>query len=736
MADGKLTVTLGGLDTDGDNVVSVNQPLRIYKVYDTIEEASESLASTDFSNYEGECIVYIRHVENAEAGDIDYVGAFFYFDKTTRQLTDRLILGSHTHSNPALFNQLAELDLENLPDDQESIICIKKVNPDEFDGTTDYEVKLIKPTEFSKELPDIPSDEQLDDKKVMFLSVTKDGLAWENNFIPNTIFKKKSVVLKESHISNNGRTVTIEVKCDNDDCECDPCECFKYNPEYDSLLVFDNGKLISTESIEQNGSNIIITVADAGTFEVGETTTLLLVRNGVAGILDTIKDEYLTKRDAVKLITNGRVSLNAYVLKTELTKYALKVHNHSQYALKKHNHDGRYADYHHIHREYLTELRLSELLANAIESDDAEDIVLNLIKETLTELNNKYEQTLVDLHNYLTEEQITALLEQYYDNAINTNNILYKKDTENELSLSEVLDGIYESIQSLREDLNAKISDVKDTDIILSNYVIKNDIGFYQKGDAINGITLQKFLDNVLSVEPTKRTTTFDVEFIDDSLDEVGSVHNIYIKPTVVLGLDASSIIEIKSIVTTASGSVTEVISGEEQLINVVLSPFEHDGEMLTAHIEVIAKLSSSSSSDTFELRKVHKVYPQRIGFFGSTANTIIDDITPSSKLIRDLQQTFSKEEASKVLELSIYKRHNTKTMIIAIPVEWRMNLKSVLYLQQNVDIADLFDYKKDVMVEGANDYAAGNYEIWYYVFNEPVNNDMSFKIQLELEDE
>ena len=68
--------------------------------------------------------------------------------------------------------------------------------------------------------------------------------------------------------------------------------------------------------------------------------TLVLIKNSSAGsIADEIAEKYVSKEDAVSILSHGKINLKDFVRKTELIKFSKLDHLHSQYAFKDHNHN-------------------------------------------------------------------------------------------------------------------------------------------------------------------------------------------------------------------------------------------------------------------------------------------------------------------------------------------------------------------------------------------------------------
>ena len=731
MAEEKVTFNFSGYDLNDDDQINISSPIKIYGVYDTIESANNALSSVEnFDDYSGDYIVYIRNVTNYK-DQYDYVGAFFWFDPVRKVLTDRVILSNHTHENPQILDQILEIKKEEFDLDKTKILTITRRDPDKFEGTTDYEVKWVDINDRDSIIPDIPSSDDFNGADTLYLSVSKDGsIAWENNFLPNSIFKKQDITLTADLISDNGKTITVTFVCDNEECPCDPCLCFKYEPLYDTLMVFDNGTLIETTSITQNDDKLTVSVANENVFEENDKITFLLIRNGVSGILDTVRDEYLTKKEAINIISNGRIDLNKYVLKDELSKYAYKIHTHSQYALKNHNHDERYADYHHVHKEYVTEAEITKIIADAIESNpDDPDLTVELIKQLIESLNTKIDNLIQSLGERYTNEQIDALIDNLKNALYSTDNIIYKKGTEDEANLTDIIDKFVDFAMHIED----YVKNINSTDqhITLSEHIVENPLGMYYEGAVIQeGTTLDAFISNILKKPINIKQSKLLVEYDNHFNNEIGATIKLDITPKFSEG-DNYSLIDIICSITTATG-IQEILLDNEVTYsaNINLLPFTYENKTVAAVIQCYAHVSSKTSSlKTIIYGDKYIIEPQRLGFFGSVPNKLDSLDTPSSESIRLVQNNFTLEEYKNYYGqvFKISDLYNAGSLIIAIPISWMNDPKQLIYLQQNTDILELFGVFKQVPITGGNNYQAEMYDIYYYRFDEVANTDMSF---------
>ena len=101
MAD-KITMTFTGYDDNDDGFVSFEGPIAISAQVDTVDD----LLTLDVSGWDktDPLVVFVKNV-NADIGKIPYRGSFFRYD-FDRSSWQQIVLGSHSHNNMDLLNQL------------------------------------------------------------------------------------------------------------------------------------------------------------------------------------------------------------------------------------------------------------------------------------------------------------------------------------------------------------------------------------------------------------------------------------------------------------------------------------------------------------------------------------------------------------------------------------------------------------------------------------------------------
>jgi hypothetical protein len=158
----------------------------------------------------------------------------------------------------------------------------------------------------------------------------------------------------------------------------------------------------------------------------------LVIKNTAGGAFtNEILKNYVSKEDAIDILSHGKISLSDYATISELQSYARKAHNHSNYALRGHNHDYRYADYAHTHAEYVTKAYLLQLVSTYLDKELSDADIVDLSENLVVEINELLAQRgfvkLNDIENIFTEAGFLKDGQGYYLGSdkmfINTENI-------------------------------------------------------------------------------------------------------------------------------------------------------------------------------------------------------------------------------------------------------------------------------------------------------------------------
>jgi hypothetical protein len=317
----------------------------------------------------------------------------------------------------------------------------------------------------------------------------------------------------------------------------------------DSILLFKNSLYVNNFTYVYDESAEILTITMAGeeSFNEGDILTLLLIRNTSAEMLSKLSDQYISKKEAIEILSNGSINLRDYVKKESLAKYSLRNHMHARYTSKDHSHTGIYADYYHNHDGlYMTRDNINEMIGNILSiNPDLVNLIVG-IADDLDTLNEAFvSKAVYDQYVALTNQRLEDL-ESIEDNRLfidtNTGEVSKKIVGENSISYEPV------NIESYQIQTKYKISDDEEEtevynledwlDYVLTlidteearirkiyNLMVKSDkiIKTYVLSSSNdNGLTLDKFVINNIKLSILNAFSNpisiniDDVTFIDE----------------------------------------------------------------------------------------------------------------------------------------------------------------------------------------------------------------------------
>ena len=228
-----------------------------------------------------------------------------------------------------------------------------------------------------KELTERYIRNELEKKPVipkLYLSTDEYGnLTWDNTLLPAQTFYAKTKII--SGITDKDKSIELTF------------EDVNFNSQLDFPLMIIDGFFVNVPW-KFAGKDIKYELELAPenynyTIENGTQITLVVIKNSSQGsITDELARNYISREEAVSILSRGKLRLDDYVKKTDLNKYSTIGHSHSQYALKGHNHDSRYANFYHTHPELLE--AVAQLIAEA-SGGDSNEILKRL--ESLSEEN-------------------------------------------------------------------------------------------------------------------------------------------------------------------------------------------------------------------------------------------------------------------------------------------------------------------------------------------------------------
>ena len=276
---------------------------------------------------------------------IDETDDIFIFNNE-KPLTnaDYEIILRDTHSITFGFNKYRVV-----PEQSIVHVLISRGTANRFEVLNAFETGKLSIDEINKSLVELFVEGEFNRRPNLphlYLTTDENGnIHWDNKLLPAQYFYAKTKLVNKNDADENG---TVEVVFENVN--------FNTADGDFPILLADEVFAFNIQPTEV-GKDVkyLINTNEHDRYFAEETSTqftLIVIKNSANNsIADLIADKYVSKEDAIKFITNGRVNLKGYVKKSQLKGFSLAGHTHSEYAKKNHNHDNRYANYSHSHPE-------------------------------------------------------------------------------------------------------------------------------------------------------------------------------------------------------------------------------------------------------------------------------------------------------------------------------------------------------------------------------------------------
>jgi len=755
----QVTLTFSGFDNTNDNTLMFEGPLY---VAGTVNKISELYTWGGLQNFTSgdDVIVFVRNVNATSAdsttdkvfsGEIPYRGSFYRYMWDTQSWM-QLVLGNHSHSNMEILDQLGEINTATMAVGDKKMLTVEKIsNTDTGSGNLrKYEYKLS-----YVDLPEIPSVPSSSVGKKVYLTTDADGkFKWENSFAPAQTFKFAKVALSTTELTtaytgnaSGSKTFTLSK-------EYLAANNIMYNSELnDEVLVFDSGELVTDISTQFTNGNLIFTITnnkDTDKFELGETISFLFIRNGIAGLIDTIENQYITKSEAASLMSNGTINLNGYATKQYLvTNYAQINHAHKDY-LRRDDYDAfdfRYSDYHHTHAEYITKADVLAILTDICDTEGNINIQ-NTISTLTTTLQNYVNNAIA---NTYTKTQINNLINTQIEAKNSTDSIV---NSINGGTLTDYLNYLNNKTNSVTE---------VETDIVRLSLADKvnvgtgETIGGYKDGDVIEkGTNLSTIIHKLITREkvPTVVQPDLTVDYKVYNYD-AGATSTVKIKPTFIKNnagdLNKFTFKYYKSNALDANPiSTLDITSnnGEEITLQLPMNAYNSDHDCYV--LEFIAEykigpriLSNIMKEYTVQAGTISKrvvIKNKRLAYIGalttdgtntfnadSLYNLIYTDTTNNLLHEYNVESDDIQNGIRKVYEPDELAR----TIVIAIPNEADYELNKIMFENQNFDMLDDFTSVNLSLYDASRttvNNINNNYKVYYYTFAKPVQSSISIK--------
>jgi hypothetical protein len=588
---------------------------------------------------------------------------------------------------------------------ERKMLVLEVTDPDNTDLTYSYEVNW---EELPPSLPIIPEETTVNE---LYLGLDSGGnTVWKNSFVASQIFQFKQVKIVSPE--TNGGIV-------GPDEQIGPTQFISvpnimYNQDSDEVLVLDGSFFLTNRNIAYNKNLKVLTVTtNEDAFDIGATISILIIRNGAAAVLDELAAEYVTKADAINLLSGGSVNLKNYATKTDLQTRASRNHTHSQFSKIGHNHDMRYANFKHTHEEYLTRRKALELIEETVNMNPD---ILNILQDFSDYLENgsgELETLISGLASHadiaLLQAQIDQLNSiQYKEELVDfvQNNVRLKTDQIDTEFIDEVTlekknleQFLYELYDEVRSDLN-----ILDTD----NVLVKEDIqvrlgenkyvGGINDGDVVSqGLPIQEVLRRILRrrVLPEYNKGQLFTTFTVNSYPEFGSTIPLVINSSY-QGNDSGSLtsyrvfierelLTINIINTTVLIPYSDEITVEDQPItikskaNYARGPLKYDNFGEPAPFEEINNVPLGLPPGETEINSL-TITPVRAIFMGGISS-IVQPGNLTVAQIRSVQKYTAPNYNEFGLEVVI--PPGTGTIIFAMPVEAAGALDEIEYREQ-----------------------------------------------------
>lgn len=444
------------------------------------------------------------------------------------------------------------------------ILILEVTDPDNSDMTYSYDIAW---TTMPESIPEVPEDDV--DKEKLYLGVDSLGtIQWKNSLIAGQTFEVRNITIEDSD-TNELTIVGI-----------------KYDSNLDEVLVIDNSLFLANRDITYDEETETMTIlANEGTeqnpiFIVGERIVVLVIRNGASAVLDELATDYLTKAEAINLLSGGSITLKGYATTADLQGRALRDHTHSQFARTEHDHDFRYANYVHTHDNYLTRRKVLELIEETVAMHPDILNILQSFSDYLNDVGTNPELTDL-LASMATQTNITTIQNQI--DAINANfynktqlysylrnEATFRTDQINTTFLDDSFTprNLQDVLNELKEKIDTDLDLVNSTNVLLEETIeaeLGDDgyVGGINTSDSLlAGETLQSILTKLIrrrivpEYKKAELITTFDV----NPYPEIGST--IPLKVTAIYEIHDSGAITQYRLLKQENGSTVPLYEG------------------------------------------------------------------------------------------------------------------------------------------------------------------------------
>jgi hypothetical protein len=587
---------------------------------------------------------------------------------------------------------------------EKKIFTLEVIDTDNTEATYEYNLNWQDLPEF--DIPTVPTEDG------KYLSYNSDKmLEWKNNFIAAQTFQIKNTLVEEDTTTVNFSDVIFDNSLD--DVLVLAGKFFVYNIkrpiDYNQTTKVLTIELVSDENSSQ----------EVEMFEAGETITVLIIRNGAASILDSLAKDYVTKSEAITLLTGGAVNLKDYLRKEDGLKLAKKYHTHSQFSRVGHDHDDRYALFKHTHSQYLTRkaaialieeqlnlhpdiLTTLTAISNAIDSDvDLQTFLENVtaiqdVQAEIDTINEKFEE-------YYTKTQIDALFVNKKIRSDQVNVVVSEQDTNKyeffRTTLGEPRD-LTDILIDIKEDLDNDYGSIETDEVLLKESIeVKlgqgGFIGEYDNGETIEeGQTLSQIIKNLVQrdIIPTyiEPSISFNLQY--NELSEIGETIDVKIIPVFIKGnsgglhritVSENGVTLFSSLNENEFDEIDIEVTLKENTELLIESSYD-EGLPLYSNLGTLApgRILEGDFEDETILLKSHRAL-----FYGSSLSTETIDSSFIRSNIKKVLSSYTNFEVEYTAPIG------SRFIVFAMPSIEAGTLISIHYKEQgNLDVTDLFN--------------------------------------------
>jgi hypothetical protein len=718
--------------SEGNEIISTG-PVHIYQTVNSVADLEsvyvpEMLLNEDnegdFNKYS--IVVFVKNVNNPSApiGSLRYRGEYYFYDYTTDSWHP-IVIGTHTHENKDFIDRLGAFDFGDEVIGTRRFLTLEVIDTDDTNLTYEYDLQW---RDLPKDLPAVPlNPPQSKDSLYLGLDTTGDP-TWKNSFIAAQTFQIK----KKEIIEDGNQTIFNDVF---------------YNENTDEILLIENSVFIQDREITYSSESRTMTIdLPNDTFSEGSSVTLLIIRNGATAILEEMAKDYLTKEEAVSILSGGSINLKNYAKKTDLYTRAAKEHTHSQFSREGHDHDWQYAPYQHTHGQYTTRSKVIELIQEALGlHPDILDLIVDfnnyfegqagnpIFQDFLQSLATVSDidiinQKLIDIEeNYYTKSQIHSYLDNRKFESYQIDTEFIDPSNSSRKDLNQVLQEMKDQIEVDYETTEASKLFV-DEDIYVMLAEGENQGKYKNGGKIVEGSSLLEVLTNLVQriVPPIYTFPIYETNFNLVSYPELGSnipveIESIYQQndggPVRMLDIRINEQVDIRY---TFDTSIIKNITITNEPITIKARVEFDDGITKTDNFGnpyVIGKVYRAwSPYNTFSLMGYRAI------FFGST---ITEPVLTSGYIRNNLEREVFPDYDT--IDISIELPKGSKYILFALP-ESSGNLEKIIYNEQGIDIIDEFNIN-NIMIADASQYSNhAEYMMYSFELLKPTTETMTIR--------